>query len=197
MRNRVLLYPLLFALSFFGLSAAAHATWDIPQLMQALGQFKGGHARFSEKKYIAILDAPLNSSGELFYRAPDYLEKRTLLPKPQLMQLDKDQLYIEQGQRKYRLNLYDRPEAVVFADSIRGTLAGNRLLLEKNFSLRLSGSADRWSLELTPIGPRLTALVTRIIVSGSAGQLNSIEYLQADGDRAVMQIEPIENGISR
>lgn len=183
-RMRVLLPALCLLL----VALPARAAWDISQLMQAMSQLKSGHVNFSEKKYIAILDAPVSASGELYYRAPDFLEKRTLLPKPQLMQLDKDQLIVEQGQRKFQLRLSDRPEAIVFADSIRGTLAGNQALLEKNFTLRLNGTAEQWSLELTPIGARLTALVSRILISGMANQVRTIEYQEADGDRVVMNI---------
>jgi len=43
------------------------AGWGIPQLMQAMQQVQSGHARFTERKTIAMLDEPVDSSGELFY----------------------------------------------------------------------------------------------------------------------------------
>lgn len=172
-------------------AVSAHAAWDLGQLMQSLAQIKSGHVRFTEKRYIAILDEPVSSSGEMFYNAPDYLEKRTTTPKPQVLQLDKDRLRIEQGQQKYNLRLADRPEAIVFADSIRGALAGNQPLLEKNFKLQLNGSAERWTLDLFPIPAPLVALVTRITISGSSNQIRTIEFQQADGDHSVMHIEPV------
>ena len=66
--------------------AIAHAAdWDLDQLMRDLAQTRSGHASFVEKKSIAMLDKPVESSGELFYSAPDHLEKRTLKPKPESM----------------------------------------------------------------------------------------------------------------
>jgi len=49
--------------------------------MQLLAQSRSAHASFVETKSIAMLDKPVISSGELFYTAPDHLEKRTLNPR--------------------------------------------------------------------------------------------------------------------
>ena len=69
----------LVALLVLALPVFSHAAdWDIDQLMQTLAQTRSGHVSFVEKKSIAMLDAPVESSGELFYTAPDRLEKRTL-----------------------------------------------------------------------------------------------------------------------
>ena len=55
-----------------GISHAAGP--DLDQLMHGLAQIRSGHAGFVEKKFIAMLDRPVESSGELFYSAPDRLE---------------------------------------------------------------------------------------------------------------------------
>jgi outer membrane lipoprotein-sorting protein len=91
----------------FGVGHAA--ALDVAQLMQGLAQARSGHAVFTEKKFIAMLDKPVESSGELFYRAPDRLEKRTLKPKPESMILDGDTIVIERGRQKHTLQLQDYP----------------------------------------------------------------------------------------
>lgn len=166
--------------------------WDLGDLMQDLARQKGGRAKFSEKKFVAILDKPVVSSGELVYIAPGHLEKRTLQPKPEFLVLEGDTLNIERGKQKMTLRLSDYPEAVAFVDSIRGTLAGDRAVLERSYGLHLAGAPERWTLTLLPKDQRIAALVLRITVSGSRNQVRSIEYLQADGDRAVIAIEPVE-----
>ncbi|MFC5303231.1 outer membrane lipoprotein carrier protein LolA [Azospira restricta] len=182
----------LLSAVLLGLAAPALAARDLATLMHDLAQHKGGRVRFVEKKYIALLDKPLVSSGEMTYTAPDRLEKRTLQPKPEVLVLDRDTLTLERGKQKFVLRLADQPEAQVFVDSIRGTLAGNRALLERSYALHLSGTRERWSLSLLPSDQRIAALVSRITVGGTRHQVDSIEYLQADGDRAVMTITPIE-----
>ena len=174
------------------LALPACAAFDVGQLMSDLAKHKGGRAKFVEKKFIAVLDKPVVSTGEMTYLPPDRLEKRTLTPKVETLLLDKDLLSIERGQQKLSINLANQPEALAFVDSIRGTLSGNRAALEKNYALYLAGSSDKWVLTLLPSDQKIAALLLRITVSGNKGQVRSIEYLQADGDRSLLAIEPIE-----
>ena len=173
-------------------TAPALAAWDVAQLMAELAKNPGGRALFTEKKYIALLDKPVTSSGEMRYVAPDFLEKRTLQPRPELLLLDKDAITLERGKQKITLRLTEQPEILAFVDSIRGTLSGNRQALERNYALYLSGSREAWSLTLSPSNARIAELVTRITLGGSRQQVRSVEYLQADGDRSVMSIDPID-----
>lgn len=174
------------------LAAPAAAAWDINQLMNDLARRSGGRATFVEKKYLAVLDKPLVSSGELSFTAAGRLEKRTLKPKPELISLDNDVLTVEHGDKKFTLRLSSRPEAVAFVDSVRGTLTGNRKLLEASYALSLSGTQTNWTLSLLPSDTTIAALLTRIDIRGVRDRVTSVEYLLADGDRTVMSITPIE-----
>lgn len=174
------------------LPAFGHAaTWDIDQLMQGLARIRTSQANFVEKKTIAMLDRPVESSGELFYKAPDHLEKRTLKPKPESMIVDGDSLIIEKGHKKYRLQLADYPELAAFIDSIRGTLAGDRKALERNYRLSLDGTAERWILQLVPTDAKMQAVVQRIRIAGELDTVRSIEINQSDGDSSKMLIEKL------
>jgi outer membrane lipoprotein-sorting protein len=170
-------------------STCAHAAWDMQQLMESLAQAKSGRATFVETKHIAMLDKPVESSGELLFVAPDRLEKRTLKPKPESMVVDGDELSIERGNRNYHLRLQSYPELAAFIDSIRGTLAGNRKTLERDFRLNLSGTAGAWTLQLFPFDEKMKAVVRRVVITGAQGQVNNIQIDQADGDSSVMVIE--------
>ncbi|MEK6663390.1 MAG: LolA-related protein [Pseudomonadota bacterium] len=179
----------LVALALILLPALSHAAdWDIDQLMQSLAQTRVGHARFVEKKFIAMLDKPVESSGELFYNAPDRLEKRTIKPKPESMILEQGTLLIERGRQKHRLQLQDYPELAAFIDSIRGTLAGDRKALERNYRLSLEGSAEQWNLQLLPLDEKMQVVVKRIRIAGVRDSVRSIEITQADGDSSLMLI---------
>ena len=172
--------------------AVSHASdWDIDQLMQSLAQIHSGHASFVEKKYIAMLNKPVESSGELLYTAPDHLEKRTLKPKAETMTVDADTLLIERGRQKYRLQLQDYPELAAFIDSIRGTLAGDRNALERNYRLSLEGSVEHWILQLLPTDKKMLTVVKHIRISGIGDEVRSIELTQADGDSSLMKIEKL------
>ena len=174
------------------LPAISHAAdWNLDQLMQSLAQTRVAQARFIEKKSIALLDKPVESSGELFYSAPDRLEKRTLKPKPEFMVLDQGTLVIERGRKKHRLQLQDYPELAVFIESIRGTLAGDRKALERNYRLALEGTAEHWTLQLWPLDEKMLAVVKRIRITGIRDAMRSFEIFQTDGDSSLMLIEKL------
>lgn len=187
--NRHSRFAALFLLLMQCSGASRGAAWDIDQLMQSLALTRSERATFTEKKYIAILDRPVESAGELLYTAPDRLEKRTLKPRPESLVLEQDVLQIERGRQKHRLQLQDYPEVAAFIDSIRGTLAGDRKALERSYRLSLEGVAEQWTLTLTPLQDKMLAVVKQIRMSGAREAVRSIEIVQADGDRSVMLIE--------
>ena len=171
--------------------ASVQAAWDVAQLMQGLAQNKSGRASFVETKYIAMLDKPVESSGELLFTAPGRLEKRTFKPKPESVLIENGTLTVERGKRRHVLRLQDYPELVAFTESIRGTLAGDAAALKRIYTLDLEGSQEGWTLNLKPVEPKMQELVQRIRIGGSHADVKSIEIEQADKDRSVMVIEKL------
>jgi outer membrane lipoprotein-sorting protein len=172
-------------------SLAAHAAFDLDTLMQDLSRHAGGRARFVETRTAAMLDRPLVLHGEMRYEPPHRLEKRTLQPTTETLILDGNTLTVERDQRRMTFNVASRPEAQAFVESIRSTLAGDLAALRRYYRLDLTGTPAGWSLALTPLDASVLALVQRITVSGDGNQVRRVEYLQADGDRAEMIIEPV------
>lgn len=184
--TKTYLLPFLLLTGF-----AQAADWGLEPLMNSLAQKQNERATFVEKKTISYLDKPVESSGELLYRAPDLLEKRTLKPKPELLRIEGDQLTIERAKKKHQVSLSEHPEIGGFVDSIRGTLAGDRKALERSYQLSLDGLPDRWTLSLTPIDPKMSAMIQKITIGGRRADVRSIEIQQADGDRSLMTIEKV------
>jgi outer membrane lipoprotein-sorting protein len=185
---RTLRRLLVLALFTASLAHAADAPWDIERLMQALARVQVGRADFVETKTIAMLDKPVVSSGQLFYVAPDKLEKRTLKPRPESMIIEGNTLVIERGRQNITMQVDSAPELAGFVNSIRGTLAGDRRALERSFALSLEGPPQRWLLTLKPLDQRMAAAVASIRIAGVQDDVRSVEILQADGDRSVMTI---------
>lgn len=165
----------------------------IGQLMAGLAARGEGTATFTEKKYISILEAPVESSGELRFVAPKRLEKRTFKPRSEALVLDGDTLILERGRMKRVAQLRDHPEIAGMIESIRGTLSGDRKALERVYHLALAGSHSAWTLTLTPLDPKVGALVARIRMEGVRDEVRTVEILQADGDRSVMKIDKVSS----
>jgi len=185
--------PSTLTLTLF-LSSVCHASpLTIEQLMQTLAKAKPSHATFVEKKHIALLDQPVESSGELFFTAPDHLEKRTLLPNPESLIFVCDKIIIERGRKTYYFTMQNLPELGVFISSIRGTLAGDLNSLERSFQLSLEGDANQWTLQLIPTQAKMKKLLQHIRIAGLTNQVQSIEIFQTDGDSAHMTIKPMDH----
>lgn len=173
---------------------SAHAADELDRLMATLAASPGGTVRFVERRHMAMLDAPLVSRGEMQYRAPDWLERRTLTPRPERLLLDKDTLTLERDKRRITMPVNQRPEVEAFVASVRSTLQGDRATLERHFRLSLSSTPTRWTLALVPRESRLLGIVKRVDISGVGALVDRIDYDQADGDRTEMRLEPIAAG---
>ena len=163
---------------------------DLTQLMHDLRQVKTARGRFVERRYLAILNAPLESSGTLVYTAPGRLEKHTLSPRQESLTLDGDTLLIENketGQRR-QVALEEQPVVGAFVESIRATLAGDLQTLSRFYEVSLEGDASRWRLRLKPTAPRMREVISEIRLSGNGTWVGFIEILDAGGDRSVMTI---------
>lgn len=169
-------------------AAAGTAQWTLDRLMSTLAHNKSGRASFTETKYLAIADKPIESTGELAFVAPDHLEKVTVTPKPERLVVDGDKLTVDRNQRKYTVSLAHYPELAAFIESIRATLAGNRYVLEQLYKVSIGGRGDDWTLTLTPLDSRMLKTVQTIKLDGTRDVLRTVVIEQADGDHSVMQL---------
>lgn len=170
--------------------SAAAAAGDLDTVMGLLAQRRHGKTEFIEQKFLAILDHPVESSGELLYDAPDHLEKRTLLPRAETLVLAGSLLTSERGGHTHVLDLHRYPQIQPFVESIRATLAGDRDALERAFHVEFAGTVRRWSLTLTPLDRQLQRTIRHVQIDGSQDQLLRVEIRQTDGDRSLMTLRP-------
>lgn len=166
----------------------AEPVWGLAELMIDLGRVKQAKGTFVEKKYLKLLNAPLESSGQLIYTAPHRLEKLTLAPKPESMVVDQGTLTIEMRGRKRSLQIQDYPVLWAFVESIRSTLKGDLSALQQFYKVKLDGTRQTWQLQLQPTEKKMAALIQRIVISGNNDRLNTIEIAEVDGDRSVMTV---------
>lgn len=170
---------------------AQPSTFDLAQLMQALGQVRAGEATFTEKRSVAILERTLESSGRMSFEAPDTFVRETLKPRREKIAIVGNTVTMSLGTRSRSVPLDSVPEAAVIMEAVRGTLTGNREAIERNFAAGVSGTAQRWSLELKPREARLRELVISVRLSGEKASVREVSVAMADGDRSVMTLEPL------
>jgi Outer membrane lipoprotein carrier protein LolA-like len=189
-------FALAVTLALAGASPCPAETSQPPeyqQLLKLLAARRHGHVTFTEVQQLAILDRPLESSGELLYEAPDRLEKRTLKPRAETLVLEHGVLRAQRGHRTRVMALRDFPQVAPFIESIRATLAGDGAALERLFRVEFEGTLAHWSLLLVPIDAKLAAAVREIRIEGERDAIRSVVIRQSDGDRSLLSIGPEVN----
>lgn len=165
------------------------ARWDVQALMSELGARSSGTARFTEKKFVAVLDAPIEQSGTLAY-SPGHLEKTTLSPRRERMTINGDSLMIESGPNKKtkRLRLSRYPVLWGLVEGMRAALTGDLRTLQKFYEIELHGSPGDWELVLIPSQQKMRTVLRLVSIRGDKGHIKIIEMVETTGDRSVTYV---------
>lgn len=165
--------------------------FSLPALMAALAAVADRRASFTQVKTLAALDKPVTSTGTLVYVRPDHLEQTTTTPASERLIAQDHRLSIEaQGQPQRVLDLDQQPEIRALVDTIRGTLSGNLTLLQRYYTVALTGTRAQWRLVLTPADAHMRALVRQVTVDGRGADPLTIDTQQANGDATRLTITP-------
>jgi hypothetical protein len=183
--RRFLLAALLLV---FAEAGSADESWGLVQLMQGMAGVQSSSAIFTETKYVSALTAPLSLSGRLFYLRPGRVEKHVLAPYDEHLIAEDERLTLKKNGQSHNFVLQSNPVAWAFVESIRATLSGDLLLLQRFYRTRLEGDRSAWQLILEPLDGQMLSYVQSIRISGHGNQIDRIETLEAGGDRSVMNI---------
>lgn len=160
--------------------------------MQARAEVEEAHSVFHETKTSELLKAPLETSGTLTYRAPDFLRKSIERPYRQDFVVDGDVITITDDQGEQGLAVDDHPLLAGIIASFRALLAGDLDTLRRFYTLEFVGDRLQWAMTLTPLDERLGSELTHVKVLGGGVDIRRIETLTRGGDRSVMIIRPQE-----
>jgi hypothetical protein len=189
MMNRLLAASLIVIALLIGRPLFASTDWSIDTLMAALASVAEVEAVFHERKELAVLEQPLELSGVLRYRAPNDLQKEVLSPEPVRYAIETDRVVIEQPDgRREEFSLDQYPLLRVLTESMRATLAGDLMTLQRLYRLQLSGDQPDWTLRLEPLDADVARRVTAVVIHGSDRTILSVETLESGGDRSIMTI---------
>jgi outer membrane lipoprotein-sorting protein len=158
--------------------------------MQSLARVQTSQGKFVERKFLSVLNKPLESSGTISFQAPGHLEKHTLAPKVESLVLDQGMLTIDSKTRniKRTLVLQEYPAVWAFVESIRSTLAGDQATLEHFYKIKLEGNETKWHMQLLPLEQKTREMVREIVISGRGNRVASIEMRESNGDHSTMTV---------
>lgn len=146
----------------------------------------GVHYEFTQRKTVAALSRPLQSSGVLGLSTGQQLVWQTRVP------LKSTLVIAAQGLQQFDRNdalvsELDLPVARALAQVFLDVLSGNTQTLATAFTQTLDCNGDAWELTLVPTDPAFAQLLTSITVSGAA-TLQRLAFRETRGDYTEIQL---------
>ncbi len=167
----------------------SNSTSELNRLMKALAGRETLEAAFTETMRISVLTEPIVLRGTLKYRAPDFLRKQVLFPRPQTFVIDGDLLTANdpvQGER--RISLREHPQLRAFVESIRATLAGDLAGLRKYYKMTFQGNEQEWKILLLPRDELLARALPIIELQGRGAEQDCVTIADANRGPSFMPI---------
>lgn len=157
---------------------------NLHAIMDSLRKMRGFEARFIESKTLALLKAPLESRGRLYYLSPGRLVRKVSTPEPMTISVFRGVVTIEDEQGTRKMDLSSRPGVAAFVESFAHFLDGNLPELEAHFHLRYEVTQQqKWSLQLSPKKAPLNQVVRSITMTGQGQSVVRLSVVETNGDR--------------
>lgn len=148
--------------------------------------------RYTEVRFVQMLDAPLTLRGELTYASANELGKRVVSPYEETTTIANGQVAIVRpGKPAKRFSLKRAPALAGFLESFSATLDGDAQRLERSYVLTSDGDEAHWQLQLVPRDAALAKHVARVVISGQATTPLCFEVEEAGGDSSILLVDKL------
>ena len=192
-------FALLLSLALLGPGRAALAVIPEPPpsletLFARVARLPGVEARFQEERRVALLRAPLQSEGEVFFVPPDRLARRTDRPIPSLLLVDGDRLWFGDAEHHASVDLDANPVLRPLLEGVRTVLAGDLDALRRNYDLEFipREATGGWCLRLKPKLELLARVLARIEVHGVDVRLSEVRVTETRGDETLTRFSEVD-----
>jgi len=144
---------------------------DPERLIDRLARTAPARVAFVEARYSPLLRQPIVVSGELAYLGPTHLDRDVTAPYREHTTIRDGAVSIErEGEPSRTFALRRAPELRGLVAGFAGVFAGDSAAVKRSFAIAAKGAEDAWTLELTPLDPGTQRRLSRILVTGAAGE---------------------------
>lgn len=168
----------------------AFSTAELSQTLQKPDNVQGA---FTQQRYLKSLSKPMTTQGRFVL-----IPKRGLLwhmqkPFDNRLRVRSDGIMQWNGKSWAAANPSKMSGQAQQIRLFLDLLGGNAQGLEKQFTLKLSGTQQKWTLRLDPKTALMKQIFNHIDISGDT-VVRRIELHEKQGDRTVMQFDQIQTG---
>lgn len=162
------------------LPAYAESSTLLEQIRTHLQPTAPFRSSFQEKRYIAVLTAPLESRGEIECMPGEGIVWKTNSPVAKTSIITpRGVSIIERSQSPRTLS-----DQAGISRALLSLMSGDVAQASESFSIAASGSPTHWTITLTPRDSLVAEILEKIVVSGGS-RPESIEITHANSDRIV------------
>lgn len=180
------------ALTAFSPLLWAFSTAELSQTLQKPDNVQGA---FTQQRYLKSLSKPMTTNGQFVLVPKCGLLWHMQKPFDNRLRVRSDGIMQWNGKNWVAANTSKMSGQTQQIKLFLDLLGGNTQGLEKQFSLQLSGTQQKWTLRLDPKTALMKQIFTRIDISGD-DVVRRIELNEKQGDRTVMQFENVKTGQS-
>lgn len=166
---------------------------QLAELLDRMASSAGVEARFEETKELALLAAPLESSGVVYFAPPGRFARFTLHPGFTALVVDDEVMRMREGRDGEFVDLSGNPIARVFVDNIVVLWSGDREKLERHYTAEFRGTLDAWELVVKPRREPLSRVIDAITLRGDSIALREMQVNEKDGDRSITRFETLSS----
>jgi len=163
--------------------------------MRALAESGGVAARFEEARSLAILEAPIESSGRLYFAPPDWLARHVESPGESRVVVRDDSVSFRDETGVQRLELASSDVARAMVGNVMLLMRGDLESLEKRYHIDFQATGEGWTLELEPRDKLLRGIIERLRVEGRANRLVRMETRETSGDVTATRFSDVRLGV--
>jgi outer membrane lipoprotein-sorting protein len=160
--------------------------------MAGMAGTPGVVARFREVKELALLSAPLESRGTLYFAPPDRLARIVEQPGPSRLVIDGERLLFHDAAGGDEVDLSGHSIAREYVSNFIVLFNGDLDALQERYTPTFHADGRAWSLELRPRRRPLADFVERVTLQGEGRVLQRMELVESDGDRTTTWFEEVE-----
>lgn len=164
----------------------------LSRVIENLGKSTIRERTFHETYYSGMLMTPSHKEGRLVFHPPSRLEKHVEVPALESFIAVDDNLRYENPSREISrtFSLQDYPALAALIEGLRSLFNGDEQTLRHFFHVSMTGTSDRWHLNLSPKTHNEEDGVNCIRLAGDHTHLRTITIHETNGDRSELQLDP-------
>ena len=180
-------HMLLAALVVVAASSPARSA-DLAAILASTAVHPPAEIGFQEERHNPMFKEPMVLAGRLEYLDAGVLRKVVETPFEEDILVQENRVVVTRDGRTRRLSLNRSRALKTILGAIEAVLAGDQARLEDSFRCDASGSAESWSLRMTPLEKAVAKRLSSIEVTGDGQAVTSIRIILPNDEWHLMQI---------